>query len=312
MTALHPASRVLGPADTAAALPYPALVEELARLLRDDTVHVPPRMVLPLPGGGSLFVMPAHDARVAITKLITFTPANAGTNRPAIQGDVVVFDVATGARALVLDGPTVTARRTAAVSALAAQHLAPRLDGPLLIIGAGVQGRAHLDAFADGLGVREVVIASRSEASAEALARHARSRGLSARTTRDPDAALPDCALVVTCTPASGVVLRARPGPHHFIAAVGAFTPKMVELSPELCRHVALHGRVVVDTGDAVHEAGDLLQAGLEVNRFETLAAVVAAATPKRGPAARTPGPVLFKSCGWAGWDLAAARLGRT
>ena len=76
------------------------------------------------------------------------------------------------------------------MSALAAQHLAPHLEGSLLIIGAGVQGRTHLDAFADCLGVREVVIASRSQASAEALARHARSRGLAARTTRDPDACL--------------------------------------------------------------------------------------------------------------------------
>lgn len=301
-------SRILDPAETAAALPYPALVAEIGRLLRDGTVCVPPRVVLPLPGGGSLFVMPAHDTRVAITKLITFTPANAGTNRPAIQGDVVVFDVATGARALVLDGPTVTARRTAAVSALAAQLLAPRPDGPLLIVGAGVQGRAHLDAFADCLGVREVVIASRSEASAEGLARHARSRGLSARTTRDPDAVLADCPLVVTCTPASGVVLRALPGPGHFVAAVGAFTPKMVELSPELCRHVALHGRVVVDTGDATHEAGDLLQAGLDVSRFDALAAVVGADAAEKSSATPKPGPVLFKSCGWAGWDLAAAR----
>ena len=140
------------------------------------------------------------------------------------------------------------------------------------------------------------------------LARHARSRGLSARTTRDPDAVLADCPLVVTCTPASGVVLRALPGPGHFVAAVGAFTPKMVELSPELCRHVALHGRVVVDTGDATHEAGDLLQAGLDVSRFDALAAVVGADAAEKSSATPKPGPVLFKSCGWAGWDLAAAR----
>jgi ornithine cyclodeaminase len=60
---------------------------------------------------------------------------------------------------------------------------------------------------------------------------------------------------------------------------------------------------VVVDTADASHEAGDLLQAGLDVARFATLRDVV------RGPAMARPGPVLFKSCGWAGWDLAAARL---
>jgi hypothetical protein len=181
MADLPPESRVLGPAETAAALPWPALLQELVQLLLDDQVHVPARLVQPLPGGGSLFVMPAHDARIAITKLITFTPANTGSARPTIQGDVIVTHVATGTRALLLDGPTVTARRTAAVSALAAQRLAPRPEGPLLIVGAGVQGRAHLDAFADVLGVKAVVIASRSEASADALARHAQARGLQRR-----------------------------------------------------------------------------------------------------------------------------------
>ena len=70
----------------------------------------------------------------------------------------------------LLDGPTVTARRTAAVSLLAAQQLAPRRDGPMLIVGAGVQGRAHLEAFHEGLGLRSVKIASRSPGSAQALA----------------------------------------------------------------------------------------------------------------------------------------------
>ena len=294
---------LLSPGDTAERLPYPALAAEIAALLRDPAVQVPPRLVQPLPGGGSLFVMPALDGRIAITKLISYTPANAGTGRAAIQGDVVVFDIATGQRRLVLDGPAVTARRTAAVSLLAAQTLAPNLRGPLLIVGAGVQGRAHLEAFAAGLGIEEVHIASGSAASAQALAAHARTLGLRAQTVSDPDAALAACPLAVTGTPARGVVLRASPRPDAFIAAVGAFTPGMVELAPGLCRDVAARGRVVVDTRDADHEAGDLLQAGLDVAQFATLQDVL---PPHPG---RTDGPVLFKSCGWAGWDLAAARL---
>ena len=87
-------------------------------------MHVAPRLVQSLASGGSLFVMPAFDRKVAITKLITFTPGNAAVKLPTIQGDVVVFDVASGQRRLVLDGPTLTGRRTAAVSALAAQRLA--------------------------------------------------------------------------------------------------------------------------------------------------------------------------------------------
>ncbi len=290
---------------TARCLPWAPLVDEIEALLADPSVSVPPRLVVPMAAGAYLFAMPACDARTAMTKLITFTPGNAGTPRPTIQGDVAVFDVATGERRLILHGPTVTARRTAAVSALAARHLAPNLAGPMLIVGAGVQGVAHVEVFAAALGVRHFKIASRSAASAEALAQHARSLGLQADVVQDADAALADCPLAATCTPASGVVLRALPRPDAFIAAVGAFTPEMVELAPELCRHIAAQGRVVVDSRDADHEAGDLLQAGLPVASMPTLADVVQGvpSTDQR------VGPVLFKSCGWGGWDLAAARL---
>jgi 1-piperideine-2-carboxylate/1-pyrroline-2-carboxylate reductase [NAD(P)H] len=293
---------ILDAGQTATHLPWAALVSEIARLLEDDSVEVPARLVQALPGGGSLFVMPALDSRLAITKLITFTPGNAARNLPAIQGDVVVFDVATGRRILLLDGPTVTARRTAAVSVLAAKMLAPNAAGPLLIVGAGIQGKAHLEAFADVLGTREVMIASRSESSAQALARHAATLGLKARVVADANAALADCPLAVTCTPASAVVLTALPRPDAFVSAVGAFTPAMVELGTELCRYFDVYGRIFVDTADARHEAGDLLQSGLDLTGISTLADVL------RGREMTRKAPVLFKSCGWAGWDLASAR----
>lgn len=289
-------------ADTADALPYPELADEIAALLRDPTVVVPPRTVQPLPGGGSLFVMPAADARVAITKLISFVPDNGARGLPSIQGDVVVFDAVDGRRIALLDGPTVTARRTAAVSLLAARLLAPRRDGPLLIVGAGVQGRSHLEAFAAGLGVREVWVASRHPASADALVAHAHTLGLRARRVDDADAALADCPLVVSTTPAQQVALRGTPRDDAFVAAVGAFTPRMVEWAPEVCRDLAARGTLVVDTRDADHEAGDLLQAGIDVSALPTLGDLIAAPRAVHGP-------VFFKSCGWGGWDLAAARL---
>lgn len=288
---------------TAASLPYSALAHEIAALLADSAVQVPPRIVTSLHGGGSLFVMPAHDAHVAMTKVISFTPANAGTSRPTIQGDVLVFDVVTGTRQLLLDGPTVTARRTAAVSLLAAQRTAPNPHGKLLIVGAGVQGKAHLEAFAAGLGTREVLIASRNAESAAPLIAHARSMGLQADYAADANAALAQCPLVVTCTPAKQAVLHTPPRTDAFVAAVGAFTPQMVELAPSFCHHFAKQGHIVVDTPDALHEAGDLLQAAIEIATCPTLRDVVCNDTTTQKNK-----PVLFKSCGWAGWDLAAAR----
>ena len=272
-------------------------------------MQVPPRLVQPLQGGGSLFVMPAADARIAITKLITFIPDNSLRGLPTIQGDIVVFDVATGQRLCILDGPTVTARRTAAVSLAAALELAPTIsgDGPLLIVGAGVQGRAHLDAFHAGLSLQEVWVSSRSPASADALVAHAHTLGLRARRVDDPNAVLAECPLVVSATPAQGVVLTAMPRADAFVAAVGAFTPRMVEWDAAVCRQLSAAGTLVVDTRDADHEAGDLLQAGLDVGALPSLADVMNPAWA--GHAARRGGPVFFKSCGWGGWDLAAARL---
>jgi 1-piperideine-2-carboxylate/1-pyrroline-2-carboxylate reductase [NAD(P)H] len=301
-------SSILNAQQTAQALPYLALSREIEALLLDPTVAVPPRIVQALQGGGSLFVMPAADARVAITKLISFIPTNAQRGLPTIQGDIVVFDVQTGQRIALLDGPTVTARRTAAVSLLAAQKLAPRRDGPMLIVGAGVQGRAHLEAFHEGLGVQEFWVASRSASSADALVAHAKKLGLRARRVDDVNAPLADCPLVVSATPAQEVVLTAPPRSDAFVAAVGAFTPRMVEWSANVCQQLAREGTLVVDTRDADHEAGDLLQAGIDVHALPTLADVVDETATWKGAQRRQGGPVFFKSCGWGGWDLAAAR----
>lgn len=294
---------LLDAAATAARLPWPALVDEIEAVLRDAAVQVPERIIMPTAHGAVLFVMPAHDGRVAMSKLISLTPTNAGSARPLIQGDVLVFDVATGARQLLLDGPTVTGRRTAAVSALAARLLAPNPAGPMLVLGAGVQARAHVEVFAQALGVRRFMIASRRASSAQALVDHALGLGLQAEVASDADAALVDCPLVATCTPARDIVLHEMPRPDAFVAAVGAFKPDMAEIAAPVCRAIAAQGRIVLDTPDAVHEAGDLLQAGLDVAGMTTLAQVVGSKAQGKS------GPVLFKNCGWAGWDLAAARL---
>lgn len=295
----------LDPQQTAKALPYKLLAQEIERLLGDTSVVVPPRLVQRLSGQSSLFVMPASDAQLAITKLITWVADNPGRGLPAIQGEVMVFDVRDGRHLCLLDGPTVTAHRTAAVSLLAAQKLAPNPAGKLLLVGAGVQARAHLHAFAQGLGVKEVMVSSRTHASAKLLVDEALTMGLRAEIAENADDALADCSLVVSATSAQEVTLQARPREDAFVCAIGAFTPAMVEWSPDVCTYLAQNGRVYVDTRDADHEAGDLLQAGLDVTTFPTLQALVRGEV---STAYAKKGPVFFKSCGWAGWDLAAAR----
>jgi len=311
--------KVLDAAATAAALPWVRLADAVAATLADQArgwVQAPERWVLPVAEGTSWFLMPAWTTAqaggLAAVKLITYAAGNPARGLPAILGDVLVLRAATGERLALLDGPTVTARRTAAVSLLAARQLAPQPGGPLLVLGAGVQAEAHALAFAAGLGVQEVWVKGRQLASAEALAARLRGQGLRAQATEDLAAALQRCPLVVTATPARAVCLSGALRPDAFVAAVGAFTPQMLELDPALTRQIALSGRVVLDSPAARHEGGDLLAAGLDVARLPTLADVLVSARADAHPggAGRTgrAGAVLFKSCGAALWDLAAAR----
>jgi len=297
---------------TAALLPYDGLTRAIESVLQDPLVQVPTRSVLPMVGGGRLLVMSAVGAHAAISKLITFVGDNPSRGLPTIQGDVLVFDPHSGQRLLILDGPTVTARRTAAVSLVAAQRTGQWRQGPMLIVGAGVQGRSHLEAFHVGLGITEFWIASRSSGSADALVSHARGMGLQAKRVDDPNAAMSACGIVVTATSAHEVAMTNAPANGTFVSAVGAFTPQMAEWSRDACQALSNTACLLVDTRDADHEGGDLIQAGLNVAALPTLSDVVLGSPAWRvatdSAAHQSTRTVFFKSCGWAGWDLAAAQ----
>ena len=297
---------ILSAENTASRLPYLELadaIREVALARRSGAVQAPPRLALPLAEDGVLLVMPASDAEISITKLVTVHPENVGRGLPTIQGEVVVMEAATGSRLGLLDGTVVTARRTAALSMLAARELAPHPDGPLLVVGAGTQGRSHLEAFREGLGVSEVFIYSRTTESAAALAEHAVGLGMDAVVVPRPEDALGAVTLLVTTTTSREPVLPEGVRGDAFVAAVGSFEPEAAELPPAMISR----STVVVDTTEgAREEAGDLLQAeSVGAFRWESAAALEDALRWSERPG----GLVVFESVGHALWDLAAAKL---
>jgi 1-piperideine-2-carboxylate/1-pyrroline-2-carboxylate reductase [NAD(P)H] len=296
---------ILDASQTADRLPYPDLadsIREVALAQSSGGLHAPPRLVVPLQEGGVLLLMPASDWEISITKLVTVHPQNPERGLPTIQGEVVVMDATTGERLGLLNGSVVTARRTAALSMLAARELAPRQRGPLLVVGAGTQGRAHLDAFYAGLGVSRAFISSRSTKSAVSLAGHARSLGMEAETVEGPEEVLDEVGLVVTATTSREPVLPENVPEGVFVAAVGSFEPEAAELPPALISA----SQVFVDTMEGVKdEAGDLIQAA-QAGAFDwdDARTLEDALRSSRHP----DGTVVFKSVGHALWDLAAAR----
>ncbi len=299
--------KILSPSQTAEALPYARLVPAVAQAaleLAGGRIKAPERQVVTIDAASVLLCMPAVGSDLSVVKLVTVHANNAQHALPAIQGEVIVFDTATGRRLALLDGPTVTARRTAAVTLLGIEALAARRPSSVLIIGTGTQASAHADALAEFLGINEFWIAGIDVPAAEAFIASLRRRhpqvAAQATTAAQLQFVLPATDVVIALTTARTPVIPARIAPHTLAIGIGAFKPDMAEFPPEL-----LHRRriVVDDPEGARHEAGDLIQAGIDWTGVRGLASILDAGIERTGEA-----PV-FKTVGQAAWDLAAARV---
>ena len=102
---------------------------------------VPPRVAAFAPAG-LLGAMPGYVDGVLAAKLVALFP----DHEPSHQALIAVFDAETGTPLAVMDGTHITAVRTGASSAVATRALAREDARVLAVLGAGVQGRAHLDA----------------------------------------------------------------------------------------------------------------------------------------------------------------------
>ncbi|MBI3647836.1 MAG: ornithine cyclodeaminase family protein [Actinobacteria bacterium] len=254
---------------------------------------------------GQLLLMPAAGGAGVGVKLVTLTDANPERGLPFVNAVYVLFDVSTQVPLAVIDGAALTALRTAAVSGLATRHLAREDASRLVLFGAGVQARSHLDAMLAERAVTSVVVVSRTAERAESLAAEARARGV--RASVGSPGAVAEADLVCCCTTAGqplfdGAALA--PGAH--VNAVGAYEADRRELDTETVRR----SRVVVETREvAMAEAGDVaipigegaIGAG---HLVADLAELVRGARVRRSPEEIT----VFKSVGMAFEDLAVAR----
>ena len=293
--------KIFDAAMTNAALPYPALMDELANVLRQATrneVTEPLRTVHELPKDGQLLLMPAWDNELGVVKRISIHPKNVERDMPTSRAELLVFDARNGAGLILADGDAVTARRTAALSLLAAKTLQQAPIESILIIGAGRQAQTHAEAFAEVLKPRRFFFYNRTLSRASNLANRTREKGTPAQTIPHPERIGRQVDCIISATSSHSPVIPDDIRDDACIIAVGAFTPEMAEIPPGLLER----GLIVVDTlTGARAEAGDLIQAGIDWSRVIPLSAVLDQ-PPERGP-------VIFKSVGSAMFDLAAGRL---
>ena len=304
--------RVLSQADVAACLPYKECIEAMDGLFRGLArgEFFQPLRVRVRPDGSPnwMTTMPAlrlSEPRLWGLKEMAVNPDNPRAGLDPIQGAVLLHDGHDGQLLAVLNAPAVTSIRTAAVSALATRTFARKGAKTVAIIGAGVQGRAHIAALRCVLPDASYRLWGRTPDKAKQLADEL---GCEFAPTIEGALAGADVACTVTAS-IDPITKRGWFAPGCHVNAVGSSGPNNREIDAESMGAASLF----VDRREStINESGDYLGAvreggikGPEHIRGE-LGEVLLGRLPGRTSDAEF---TLFKSLGIAIQDLVAAEL---
>ena len=308
--------RLMNAADTQAALPFGRLIPAL-RAMFASGCQVPLRHTHALQPGSAdavtSLLMPAWTSPGSGpghygVKIVNIAPGNAARGLPGLHASYLLHDAATGVPLALIDGDQITARRTAAASALAASYLARADAGQLLVVGAGRVAALLPEAYRAVRVIQRITVWARRPAAAQGLAQHWRAQGWDAQAAADLAEAVAQADIVSCATLASMPMVQGRwlqSGSH--LDLIGGFTPAMHEADDACFQSASLF----VDTDEALAKAGDLLS---PMSRGVFVAGDVQACLAdlccgrhpgRRHAAERT----VFKSVGTALEDLAAAVL---
>ena len=276
--------------------PLIGAVREALVELSAGRVLQPLRLAMDIPAqAGVLFVKPVLARGLLATKLITQMPGNAARGLPTMLATMLLMDPATGRTLAIMEATGLTALRTAAASAVAADCLTSPGPKVVALLGSGSLARTHAAALRLVRPISEIRVWSRQVENFERCA--ADVSGIPKSTAEE---AVRGADIVCTVTNAVEPVLKgAWLQPGAFVAAVGAPRPSWRELDDDAMKNV-----LVVDSREAAEkESGDVILSGASAHA--EIGEILAGTRP-RPPSGAT---IVFKALGQAIEDAVAARL---
>lgn len=294
-------------------LEFGPLVDAIREMFTKDCV-MPVRhhhtIVVPGEPDATALLMPAWTVGEYLgVKLVNVFPGNAARGIPAVSGVYVLFDGMTGQAVALVDGGELTARRTAAASALAADYLAREDSVHLLVVATGRLAPHQVAAYCAVRPIERVTVWGRNPERAALIVEGLAGSGLELAVATDLEAAVGEADIVSCATLANDPIIKGewlRPGVH--LDLIGGFTPEMREADDECVRRAT----VFCDTREgATVEAGDLVQPLRSgVLKMEDIAADLYDLCRGRHPGRTSDEEItLHKAAGAALEDLAAALL---
>ncbi|MFC7703762.1 ornithine cyclodeaminase [Plastorhodobacter daqingensis] len=192
---------------------------------------------------GVIELMPTSDGRLYGFKYVNGHPKNTKNGLQTVTAFGLLAEVQTGYPVLLSEMTLLTALRTAASSALAARHLAPRDARVMALIGNGAQAEFQALAFRALCGISRVQLHDTDARATRKCAANLRHSGLEVVTCTSPEAAVEGAQIVTTCTADkqyATILTDNLVGPGIHINAIGGDCPGKTELHPDILRRSAI------------------------------------------------------------------------
>jgi ornithine cyclodeaminase len=255
---------------------------------------------------GVIELMPTSDGAAYGFKYVNGHPKNTKEGRQTVTAFGVLADVATGYPLLLSEMTMLTALRTAAVSAVAAKHLAPEGARVMAIIGNGAQCEFQALAFKAVCAIDTVRLWDIDAAATAKSARNLAGSGLTVVACRSAEESMEGAQIITTCTADkqyATILTDNMVGAGVHINAIGGDCPGKTELH----RDILLRSDIFVEYPPQTRIEGEIQQLD-PAHPVTELWQVIAGQAPGRRSEAQI---TLFDSVGFATEDFSALRYVR-
>ena len=292
---------------------FPALINQLRTYFKNNEVEVPMRHHHDFPNpkvnaDSTLLLMPAwNPSKDAGVKVVTVSPENGQFDLPSIQGTYMYLDATKGTVKAIIEAKSLTAKRTAAASALASSYLSNPDSSSLLMIGTGALSINLIEAHAAVRPIKNVFVWGRNFEKAQSICDTLNAQGYNCNPVNTIEEKVSEVD-IISCATLSKTPLvlghYLKPGQH--IDLVGAYKKDMREADNDAIKK----STVFVDTFQGgLKESGDIaipLAEGI-LEEKDIKADLFNLSTNDHSARVTENEITLFKSVGHALEDLAAA-----
>lgn len=242
-------------------LPLHEAVDAVEAAFRDKAegqAIMPPKLIVPLPGG-DFRAMPAYlpKQKAAGVKVVNSHPNNREKGLPTVMAVLVMVEPETGFPLAVIEATYLTAIRTAAAGALATKTLAHPSSRKLAVLGAGTQGRFQILSHKLALPkLEQIFVWSLDENLAWQVKRELEPQvEVEIKVCPNPESAVREADVIVTTTPSRKPIVQndwVSEGVHF--TCIGADAPGKQELDPAILKRA----RIFLDDMAQGMESGEV------------------------------------------------------